>query len=490
MAIEGIQASGQAGVFGGSINPVAYLMQQQAAQQRKQADVEKYQREQRDKLMDYNEKYNPSSKFAEFNYRIAERANNEIRNFTTQALDAGVPTSAIENERQRRIGVLNAYTKEVDEWKATIDDLDKTLKEGQAKGIYTKDATRRLRDIYLNADGSLKDDGSVRQSINTAEELFNDPSILNKDGAILNWVNNLKEQGRAVYSTRLNDGYTPDDVENIVTSKLQYERNQDGTLKPGPDGSPIPIIDDNTFMWAKMDPNLKILMQANGKTEKEQKEWLSQNIPGGVDSIKQKRDITSGKKIDKQDQWSIGGFSGRIDPKRVINRFENNEAIVNGFRPDILANTFSPFEDQEVFYTDANGNEISRAEGDQYLDSKGKPVGKPSKIRVAFNAKVNPYAIQGIMMDTSLSDEEKQQALAESMKSGGAVTRDFDITREKGRRQAHEALNRILDEYLPLKDRYSEDYTMLVRQKYEKEKKSIPGIPEWTEGKAIPGFSN
>lgn len=465
---EGIQASGQAGIFGNSINPLQYLMQQQARQQNRQAELAKQQREDRDKLLDYNSKYNPSSKNAVFNYRIAENAQ-KVRDFTMGAYRAGVPIERVTNEAERMKGVINAYISEVDQWKATLDDIESEIEKGELSGKYVKGARGKLRDVYLNPDGSLKDDGEIRKGMAEVENIFNDPEIYNKGGVIMDWIKNLPEQSRSVYSKKMTPGYTPTDLENTVISKLRYETDEDGLLKLNDQGEKIPIIDEATYELAKLNPDLKLLMESNGgKTKDEQINWLKQNIPGGTDSVKSERKIVRGVKLDQKDAWRRDGFSGRVNPEAVKDRFENNEAIVNGFRPDILANTFSPFEDQKVHYVDSEGRSVAAQRNGQYYDENGRVIGKPSKIRVEFNAKVNPYAIQGIMMDPNLSDDEKQQAMVESMKSGGTVTRNFDITNESGRRQAHEALNRILDEYLPMNSRYGEDYTKLVRDKYEK----------------------
>lgn len=453
---EGIQAIGQAGIFGSSINPLQYLMQQQARHQKSQASISEEQRKQRDKLMDYNEKYNPSSKFAEFNYRIADKAQKEIREPVLAGMNMGVPINQLTYERDRAVGVLNAYTKEVDSWKEALDSMDKDIQAGEASGVYKKGAHRVLRDIYLDENGQLKNDGDIRQGMANVEELFNNPEIYNKDGVIKNWVDNLKDQGRAMYSTKWNDGYSPDDIENIVTSKLRYERDPDGSLKTSSTGDPIPIIDDTTFKLAKMDTNLRLLIEANGgPTEEGQRKWLSQNIPGGIDSIKENRQIQRGHKLStKEDKTSRWGVDFGKPISDLETRREWLQSVTLGTRPDLLQAIGNTVKDFKASYVGEGKNKKIRLEWATSLEAEGE--GTPTTL----------------------------QLLTAGKRKG---SKDLPIGTPEERAAAEYTLNAIIDSSVrDAKQSIGPDAYIKYRQEYEKNRKTIEGF---TEGKTIPGWN-
>lgn len=488
MAIaEGIQASGQAGVFGNAINPLQVYMQQNANKQKRPDDQLKYDREQRDTLISDLRKFNPDKVWDPFYQEVNEYVQNNVRDFANGALQKGAPVSAINPYLERRKGDANTLVSKINWLKSTYEQGAKGYDDDDY--IDQDKALSEWNDVFFEG-GKARKSYEIKDPDKRRQEIANNPDNYLIDKVVVDFMKTLPTkvtQQWSEYWGQLGQQYNVQETQ----TKLGFQYDDKGqVILDERTGQPKISMTDEVFTQSMQNKYLRNIVDKYvgvDQPKEAKREYLTKLLEG-QDPRTIKNRPQFGFKLTKEDKWTRGGFSGRVNPDNVIERFDNNEAIVNGFRPDILANTYSPFEDQEVKYVDAKGKAIVKQSNGQYYDEAGNVAGKPSKIRVEFNAKANPYAIQGIMMDPNLSDEDKQTAMAESMKNTGTVTRDFDITNESGRRQAHEALNRILDEYLPKGDRYSEDYTKLVREKYEN-KKSIPGTG-WTKGKTIPGWEN
>ncbi len=478
--VEGAQGRGKAGIFGSSISPIQYLLQQQANSAKRQAQLEDQYRQDRDKVMDYNEKYNPTTKFEPLNYRLNEKAQ-QVRDFTMDAIDKRVPMERLNFERQRMKGVVDAYSKELDGWKGALDDMDKTLDEGIKKGVYNKTAKSRLRDVIYNPDGSLKDDGSIREGMANIEQLLNSPDIYDPKGTIVNWVDNLKDQGRSVYSTKWNEGYTPDQIENTLTSRLKYVRNQDGSIKPGPDGNPIPIIDETTFALAKMDPNMRVILDAQGGPDDRSKmKWLQENIPGGIDAIKQNRQISSGHKKDDDSQYRYYngidfGLGNKVDPASIVNRFDETESVLKTYEPGKLSKFVDLSKGEDAYYTDKSGNKIV----DSFVGENGARVYKTDKGGYTFEPptsvvlekvdpqkqKVDELTRYTIMADKDLTESEKADKLSKLSKAIIKVKFDKLDTKE-GRVKAHNEMSDILDTKYSKGQSIKEGYDKVMKSRY------------------------
>lgn len=471
--VEGSQAQGYAGVFGGSVNPLQYYIQQKRQNRLDAASEVKAQRDRRDKLMDYNDKFNPSSKFTEFNYRINDMAQNDVRDWTREQLNSMRDSNEIKNELQYRQGVVNAFKDETEGWKNKIDDLEKTVET--KSNLYNPKVKSSIRDIYLSPDGKLKDNGTVREGMHNADNILLNPDNFNKTGVMLDWVDNLKDQGRAMYSTKWNDGYTPDQVENIVTSKLQYQRNPDGSLKvDSKTGSPILKMTDDTYNLAMANPMVKALVEKEaGDSKPDQMRWLQQNVPGGADSIKENRNITSGHKIDKSSEWkSMFGinFSGDNDPKQVYDRFHANDKFIRDRNQAYIQHVIAPFEGSSAYYTDSSGNRV-------------KDESKAKNLEFEFTDK-DKVPISAIMKELIFFDDEKYPTTKDKLDAvnvmeGKKGKISFDLTTKDGQVEAHLFTNRLQDKFSTKGNAYGDDYRKVVEKELGYNEKSGASGVTW-----------
>ena len=155
----GRAARGKAGVFGSSINPLSLYLQYSGQRERNKAAAAAQQRAERDKAMDYLDKFSPNSKFDIFNRDVNEQATG-VREWYIQQKQAGRSDYEINPQLKQKQGQILAYAQEADGWKKTIDELETKVNNDPIR--YKVDGPdtlkSQLRNIYLNADGSKKED--------------------------------------------------------------------------------------------------------------------------------------------------------------------------------------------------------------------------------------------------------------------------------------------------------------------------------------------
>lgn len=310
MAINNTKTS--AAVLGGSINPLSIYVQQQANRRKNEAAEAERQRDETSKLLDYNEKFKPETTFFDLNKKLNDEAN-AVRDKTMQWQQEGRPLPEIMNNASKLHGAVNSLGKEMDGWQQAITEKNKEINQHITDGrLKEKPAKDSLRFGWRNNDGSVKDIPSVRQFMNEGINTIQDnPDNINPEGAVRFWVDNLKDQAREMYSTKWNDGYSPDDIESVVTSKLKYERIPDGTkegqLKYDKNGNPIPIIDNTTLALAKQDPFVKKLMDTyGGESDESKAAYLKNIIVPGSDIKSNSRQIVRGHKLTDDDGSGAG----------------------------------------------------------------------------------------------------------------------------------------------------------------------------------------
>ena len=189
----GGEVKGLAGVFGTSINPLSTYMSYSAQRQRNRAALEAQQRAERDKAMDYLDKFNPSSKFEIFNRDVNDQAKG-VRQWYIQQKELGRGDLEIMPELKHKQGQVLSYAEEADGWKKIIDDLETKVNNDPIRYKVEGPDTLKslLRNIYLNADGSKKQDiNEIREGFNNADRLLYDPRVINEDGAIKLWIKNF-----------------------------------------------------------------------------------------------------------------------------------------------------------------------------------------------------------------------------------------------------------------------------------------------------------
>lgn len=310
----GREARGKAGVFGSSINPLSVYMQYSAQRQRNRAAMEAQQRAERDKAMDYLDKFNPSSKFEIFNRDVNDQAKG-VREWYIQQKELGRGDLEIMPELKHKQGQVLSYAEEADGWKKIIDDLETKVNNDPIRYKVEGPDTLKslLRNIYLNADGSKKQDiNEIREGFNNADRLLYDPRVINEDGAIKLWTEKLPEQSRVLLTKAYSAmGYSPDQIENIVKSGLTYEMEPDpqtGEMRPKLDDDLLPkvIVDEKLYRLAKADPWVNSLMMAASASKDGQMDWLRKKVRGQGDKVIFDRQVISGKKNDDF-RYSYGG---------------------------------------------------------------------------------------------------------------------------------------------------------------------------------------
>jgi len=316
----GGEARGLAGVFGTSINPLAVYMSYAGQRQRNRAAMAAQQKAERDKAMNYLDEFNPSSKFQELNYRVADRVRNNVRDWYVGNLEAGNSGPRLVGELKNRQAQELAYVNETDAWKAKLDDLEKTVKEDPIR-YKTEEGTgaiSAIRDIYKNPDGTLRSDEEIREGIANADALRFDPRLLNTEGVVKKFTSDLPEQSRVLLSKAYESmGYSASQIEDIVKSGLTYEMEKDprtGELRPALDDDMMPkvVVDEKLYRLAKADPYMNSLMNAASQDKGGQMQWLKENVRGAGDKVSIDRQRAAGQKLDDEfKRFSFGGSSFR-----------------------------------------------------------------------------------------------------------------------------------------------------------------------------------
>lgn len=338
----GRAARGKAGVFGSSINPLSLYLQYSGQRERNKAAAAAQQRAERDKAMDYLDKFNPTSKFQELNYRVADRVKENVRDWYTGNVEAGATGPRLKSELQNRQANELAYVEETNAWKAKIDELEKDVKADPIR--YKPEAISAVRDVYKNPDGTLRSDDEIRESLLNADALKFDPKVLNTEGVVKSWTEKLPEQSRVLLTNAYSAmGYSQDQIENIVKSGLTYEMEKDpqtGEMRPKLDDDLMPkvVVDEKTYRLAKADPYMNSLMSAASNDKNGQMNWLKQNVRGAGDKLSQDRQVISGKKLDAENdpKNSAFGINFGFDVTRIETRRDWLDKATSGNRADLL----------------------------------------------------------------------------------------------------------------------------------------------------------
>lgn len=420
----GRAARGKAGVFGSSINPLAVYMQYAGQRERNKAAIAAQQRAERDKAMDYLDKFNPTSKFNELNYRVADRVKANVRDWYVGNVQAGNSGTLLKNELQNRQAQEMAYVEETNAWKETIDGLEKDIKADPIRYKTGEgSALSAVRDIYKNPDGTLRSDDEIRQSLLNADALKFDPRILNTEGVVKSFVEKLPEQNKVLLSKAYSAmGYLPDEIETMVKSGLTYEMEKNpatGQMQVAfnDDLTPKVVVDDKLYRMAKADPYMNSLMMDASASKEGQMDWLRKNVRGQGDKVSIDRQVISGKKMDTEKD--PGNMAFGINFGRSVADIEARrdwlEKATSGNRPDLLK---------------AIGNVTKEIKADYSPDKK--------KIIIKF-----PSGIE----DPELM---KNPNLAGIMVSPGKAqgTYELDISTPQNKRAARQALSEIIDSQL------------------------------------------
>lgn len=461
---------GEAGVLGTSVNPLQVYMQYQQRRAQQEYAIAQQQRKRRDDVIDYVDKYNPEAKWDPFKASINEMAETLVRQPAREALlNRGEDPNQIMSRLGQAKAMVTNRIAELDTWKGTYDEADKTL-TGDAK--YTPEARSRLRDIFLTHDFKPKKDDEIRQALPSVENILNDPKLFNTAVVTKRFMDNLPVQARNVLGKIRADGTTP--TEQDIAGQLPYQYDEiTGRVKLDPiTQSPLMKMTDQLYQLAMGDKDLRLLMQDEGRDTRAKQEAYLKTVLPMFDKTKVDNKVTAARQPTE----------GEIGRQQVIaaadERFKNNEAVASGFRPDLLAATFDPSSHRKAEYVNAAGEALTRYDANTHTYTKddGTSTAKgPIAVRVTFTKGGLAEDLEAMNIDSQLQSGQITQTQADERYKGLAQHRgklevqNFDITTKTGRRTLHQVLNQLEDERLAAHDRIGEAYTKKVREHYDQQ---------------------
>jgi hypothetical protein len=471
---EGIQGRGQAGIFGGSISPLQIYLQHNAGRQKAQADQYEYERKKRDAILDETQKYAPHKTWEPMFQQVAQMAQ-KGREQTMAELSAGVPINKVRVNASRWQSDTDMAAEKALQLKSDFDSLHDRAKKD--KYINYDSIKPEINDIFFNGMN-----GKDLNTIDTtnSDQIFSKSKHYNNNEIITDFMKDIPEKVHQHLTEVWDKLGQRFDIRDMPTKLgIEYTTDKNGNpavvLDPRT-GQPKIKMTDEVYSVALQNKYLQNILNDNlpPDANDQQKKQFLQKMMEGLDPATIKDSVHMGHKMDQNERWAMGGYSGRVNPQSLADRFKNTQDIVNGFRPDLLANTFSPFKEQTVQYVDSKGQKVTSQKDGKYLDENGNEVGKPTHIELKFIAKEDPLArmqayVKYKVDEDGISDTEREsraKKAIESLGKKGEVKMKFDMNTVSGRRQWHEASNRILDEDLSIKDRLGEDYTKYVRDQY------------------------
>lgn len=229
---------GNATILGGSINPLQVYIGQQAARERQQAEKDKLAIKDRDKLIDDLDKHSPDKVWDPFYGEINQITNSHVRDYTRQAIDAGMPIPRIQQELNKRWGDVNTEVSRANMHKESYHGAKDQLK--QYGDLYKPEAHTALNNVFFDGPNAKKiHDINVD---NIAPQVFDNPDLMNKKAVAIKFMKDLPEKVNQYYTDMFNPLGQQYNIQDTKT-KLGIQ------TKPNPiTGQPEIIMDPNTGM--------------------------------------------------------------------------------------------------------------------------------------------------------------------------------------------------------------------------------------------------
>lgn len=408
---------GNATILGGSINPLQVFMGQAAARERQKAEQAALATKQRDKLIDDLDKHSPDKVWDPFYGEINQITNQHVRDYTRQAIDAGVPIPKIQQELNRRWGDVNTEVSRANMHKESYHAAKDQLK--QYGDLYKPEATTALNNIFFDGPNARKiHDINVD---NIAPQVFDNPDLMNKKAVAIKFMKDLPEKVNQYYTAMFNPLGQQYNIQDTKT-KLGIQQDDQGRIVMDPNtGMPKINMTDDVYIQAMQDPMLSKIVQKevpNG-TIAQNKAYLTALLEGyDPKEIKNRPQLgfkTPADENPKFSKWGIN-FGHKVDDLEA--RRDIVEKMASGTRPDVLA---------------AIGN-VVKGSSAQYVDG-GK------KIRVTYKANLaDPN------FDPNDLTKLKDAYIKNTYNKGkNEVTSDIDISTPEAKDRAQYALSEILD---------------------------------------------
>jgi hypothetical protein len=149
--IEGIQGQGKAGIFGGSVNPLAVYMQYQAGKQKRQDLLDDEMRKQRDKLIDDNDKFAPKKTWEPIYEEVNQYVQNNVRNAWPRLREQGYSIEAARNIINRAKSEADVLASRGNVAEMKYNEAAGQIKDEEAAGHFIKGYYRpKLNDRIYN----------------------------------------------------------------------------------------------------------------------------------------------------------------------------------------------------------------------------------------------------------------------------------------------------------------------------------------------------
>jgi len=459
------------------INPLSVmqiLMQYQGQKRAAKAREDQGLRAERDKAMDYSDKFNaPVTKFDAVNNAYSNDVNVLMTQGTRQYLNDHPNDFRGAEEYSKRTGrYIMDLGHQINTWKGALDDQEKILRDGISNGYIKEDAISKHRDIYTRPDGSPKisqaTDGStdwseLRASMADSEKIFDDPTIYDVDGLIRYKVGQIKDKKQELISDYKGyPGRTPDLLVQTLESGLDYMRDPKNPNRYLVDDNmkPVPLINEEWLKFFRTDADTRLVLDTyGGKTPEEQIQFLQKKVLSEYDQPKFDQSIVKGNEIDQTDRRYYAFGSGFRFPIADLEDRDNRlEQIVTKNRPDLLSGVSDPSSDLGAFY----GNK------------EGKPIGpgqKPETIVLLHSGRLDG-ADQNLAEQIANTDDIFAK-MALMQKAGiGVKPEVYSIGSDEDKRKTKIALSLRLDK-LDTKRSIGEEYSNYVEAKRKSQTGSI-----------------
>lgn len=420
--MEGREGLGHASILGGRVDPISILMSQSAQRQRNAAFQQQEQVKNRDRVMDYTEKYNPETKFVQLNQRFGDSVNKELREPTKSILETGDIRKADMFARKSQAN-LESRRREYDGWKATYEDASKFIDDNIKSGRFTPESKSKIRNFLYDEKGQLKPDNDIRAGMMQIDSFVQDPRNLNKGwvaGAFMKTLPEKITQRQTEIANSLGQQYD----NQLTKTKIGLQYGSDGkVIMDERTGQPKISMTDDVLIEALQNPDISSLIKMDipDATIDQKRQYVS-SLLEGLDPKEVKNTRNQGFKfrVDEskkpgQSKWGIN-FGHNIDSLEA--RRNITDKIVNRKNEQSIG---------------ALGNLIKGSKAEYSSDGKN--------IKITYKANLaDPN------FDPNNVEQLKDAYIKNTYNKGKQeITSDIDISTPQARKRAQYYLSEILD---------------------------------------------
>lgn len=363
-------AIGRAQVYGKAIDPLQYYLQQGAQNRQYQAQQQQQQLKQRDDLIKELRQFNPDKVWEPFYDEVNRYVQGNIRDFSTNALSAGIPAQSLIPELEKRKGDANTLANKINWLKQQYTDLGKRIDDDDY--LDANYYHRKLNDKIFNGNIAKQ---SSEIDLSDAEGIFRDSRGYKVDKVLRDFMKDLPEQVNQYYTKVFEPLGQTYDIQETHT-KLGHEYK---TVMVN--GKPVRqvVVDPKTGM-PKINMTDDVFIQATGNeylmnivndglteagqplTTENQKKYLT-GLLSGLDNNKIKQDIRLGFKKPESSVRNYlfkGGYGYTIPIDDIESRDKLLTRIVTSDAGDDILSYFNNInKDVKVEYsTDENGKQV------------------------------------------------------------------------------------------------------------------------------------